>query len=248
MTLKNSGRRILLALTVIMAFIGVLFVLKEQILGFLGERLVRDDRKDWRPGEFIVVLMGDLTSSRAYAGYETWRVDPNQTIVVMEENKFGFFKSGMMPPPSAAHQRYFESQGIPSSKIKVIDTCAVDSTLDEAQCFFDYLEKNNLSPKRLTLVTSFYHSSRAYWIFSHVFHKIGKKDVYLSMLPAPALDSRQGEGRALPQPFPNHLWWQREDLFLAVFNEYLKWTYWQIKGLPPTIKEAVNTASTPSPP
>ena len=65
------------------------------------------------------------------------------------------------------------------------------------------------------------------------------------MLPAQALDLNKNETNpsAAPKFVPNHLWWQREDLFIAVFNEYLKWTYWQIKGLPPTMVEAVETTS-----
>ena len=238
-------RRLVTSAVLVASLLFVLYGGRSLLQSLLVELLVHDDLQEWKAGPYLVVLMGDLTSSRAHAAYELWKLDPEQTIVLMEENKFGFIKQGLMPPPSEVHKAYFLKSGVPPANLRVIDNCGVDSTLDEARCFFGFLSKQGPLPERVTLVTSFYHSARAYWIFSHIFHKIGKTKTQLAMVAAPALASIDGKdtdsAASKPKTVPLEQWWQREDLFIAVFNEYLKWTYWKIKGLPPTIEKSLDS-------
>jgi hypothetical protein len=152
---------------------------------------------------------------------------------MMEEKRRGFVKDGLMLPPSSMHQMFFEKSGVPREKILVLTDCAVDSTLDEARCYFEFLKTQAEAPKRVTLVTSFYHSSRAFWIFDHIFHVAGNSPVKLQMIAAGALAEPSDGGDTHHEALAaNQDWWQREDLFLSVFSEYLKWTYWFFKGLP----------------
>ena len=60
--------------------------------------------------------------------------------------------------------------------------------------------------KKVILVTSWYHSSRAEWIFKKV-NSFG-----LEIISA-------------PNEIPKN-WWRHEESFLRVFNEYLKWIYY----------------------
>lgn len=231
---KRKGKYRFYKIVVIVALSSLLFFFRFDLLSYIGVWLVHDDSERLQTGKYIVVLMGDLTSSRGYAAFQVWQRNTEQTIVVMEEHRFGFIKLGLMPTPSSIHKRYFEMLGVPTNKILVINNCDVDSTLDEAVCFYRFAMKEKPIDTKVTIVTSFYHSSRAFWIFSHIFHKIGKSSIQLNMVPAPALDKEVTNGQT--PAIAHHLWWQREDLFLAVFNEYLKWLYWTIKGLPRTIE------------
>lgn len=221
------------------AVIVALIILKrDSLLGSVGELLVKSDRDHWQAGDYIVVLMGDLTGSRAKTAFDLWRANQNQTILMMEEKKYGFVKMGLMMPPSAIHRAFFEKSGVPADKLLSLNHCAVDSTLDEATCFYRFLQQKAPQVSRVSLVTSFYHTSRASWIFEHVFKKLGKTSVELQMIDARALDVPPPTPESVTAdetPRPDRLWWKREDLFLAVFNEYLKWTYWSIKGLPETM-------------
>lgn len=224
--------------------IGLIILKRDSLLGLVGEILVKSDRERWQPGDYIVVLMGDLSGSRAQAALDLWKQNQSQSIVMMEENRSGFVNQGLMPPPSALHRAFFEKNGVPSGKLVSLNHCSVDSTLDEATCFYHFLQGQPQQPHRVSLVTSFYHTSRASWIFQHVFYKLGKSSVVLQMIDARAIDAappprdpatHSATDPAADAPRQDHLWWKREDLFIAVFNEYLKWTYWQLKGLPTSL-------------
>jgi uncharacterized SAM-binding protein YcdF (DUF218 family) len=66
------------------------------------------------------------------------------------------------------------------------------------------------------VVTDWYHSSRAGWLFEKIF---ADTKVGIRMVSAATEDPVKGVKQ----------WWRDEEMFLHVFEEYLKWTYWRIK-------------------
>ncbi|MEC8624128.1 MAG: ElyC/SanA/YdcF family protein [Bdellovibrionota bacterium] len=80
------------------------------------------------------------------------------------------------------------------------------STFDEAKVLLLAIKERFPNAKKVILVTSWYHSSRAEWIFKKV-NSFGIEII------------------SVPNEMPKN-WWEKEAAFLSVFNEYLKWVYY----------------------
>ena len=156
--------------------------------------------------------MGDTMGNRAMTAHKTVAVYPKAKVLLAKSEAGEFEKSGIIEPNADQHKQYLIRQGIPESQIEII-SCGATSTFEEADCLKSYLQNNNENSRMISLllVTHWYHSFRALWLFNRVFDGSNTK-IFMN---------------------PTHIekdqlknWWKYEDSFLAVYTEYLKVVYW----------------------
>lgn len=185
------------------------------LLPYAATNLIHDDQP-YPASDAIVLLMGDVTAARANTALELYKANAARQILFCEEAPSDYELEQVRPSAAQVTKAYLEKKSVPSSALTVVDGCAVTSTKEEALCIRSYLAKTGkLQPgSKLLIVTSWYHTSRALWLFKSNFQGSG---VSLAMAQAPI-------------PGVNPLtWWRQEFSVLAVFNEYLKWIYWLAK-------------------
>lgn len=175
----------------------------------LGLLLERDDELAATPVPALV-LMGDQTAGRAKKTFELYEQGKISRIVVAETVANEFVEHDLQVPTWQTHVAMFKTWGVPDHKIDVMTDCKASSTLEEAECLQDYWRASGLTAKPV-IVTSWYHTSRAGWLFEQVFPD------NVIMVSAPL----EGMG-------PD-AWWLSEYSFIQVYNELLKWLYWLIR-------------------
>lgn len=195
------------------SFIGLLY--REEILSIPAFFLVRNDTPPTVPN-YIILLMGDNSGRRAKEAFNFWQENPQTQIIFMKEKPEGFVAMGLTKGRDELHTEYLLQKGVPSSKIVNILECQTTSTFDEARCLKNFLQSASTKPENIVVVTEWYHSARAGWLFEKVF---ANTHVAIHMRPAATDDPVKGVMH----------WWKDEEMFLRVFEEYLKWTYWRIK-------------------
>lgn len=209
-------RRRLLQIAVVLAVVSLLWEYRLVPLRAIAYNLVRDDQP--LPADDgtsdIFLLMGDQTPGRADAALAALQRGLGHRIILAEAEPSGFQNIGVAPGFARVHADYYARRGLADEALVVIPGCSNGSTLAEARCFLEFLQQSaDQLPKRIVVVTSWYHSSRAGWLFEHVMKPAGiRVDVVAASTP-----------ESNPQ-----FWWRSEASFLAVFSEYLKWTYWLI--------------------
>ena len=178
-----------------------------------GTLLIRNDQPE--PGApYIVALMGDESPTRASMALAMLKADEHAKLLFGRERPAGFVKQGLKTSDADLYSRYLVENGVPPERLIIISDCDSTSTVDEAQCILRYLRAFGPLPVRLPIVTSWYHTSRAGWLFENIWRETGTK---IEMAPA------------LPEDFDPKDWWQEEDSLIAVQNEYVKWIYWVLK-------------------
>jgi uncharacterized SAM-binding protein YcdF (DUF218 family) len=162
----------------------------------------------------IVVLSGSATfRERARHAAALFNEGRAARIVLTND----YLKSSWSPEEQRNPYYYERSldelhrAGVPDEKIAVI-MAPITGTYDEADRLKEYSETNELGS--LLIVTSAYHSRRAFWTFRRVFRGSGKS---IGIDPAePGLES---PGAAT--------WWLHRLGWQMVPNEYLKmFFYW----------------------
>ena len=162
----------------------------------------------------IVVLSGSATfRERARHAATLYNEGRAPRIVLTNDH----LKSGWSPEEQRNPYYYERSRdelrraGVPLEKIAVI-MVPITSTYDEAVLVKEYSEANHLST--LLVVTSAYHSRRAFWTFRRVFQGTGKS---IGIDPAaPGLETP-----------PAGTWWLHRMGWQMVPNEYVKmFFYW----------------------
>jgi len=107
-------------------------------------------------------------------------------------------------------QRAIEAMGVPEKSFKLIGN-GVASTYDEAVATKEFLKKNGY--KSILLVTSKWHSKRAYLTFKSVLNKKGN-GITITIIPS-SYDN-----------FDPELWWKKEEDAESVFREYVRLIYY----------------------
>lgn len=172
-----------------------------------AELIYREDQSS--SADAIIILMGSV-KDRTQRAAELWKSGVAPKIVFVEAEKT-LSIPGIRPPDGEATFLYLRALGVPEEAIIFDREADITSTVEEAEAVLATVSRQLPGAKRLILSTSWYHSSRALWIFERV-----NKGAF-----SYTIDSR-------PAPRPPS-WYQREQDFLSVFNEYLKWTYYLSK-------------------
>jgi uncharacterized SAM-binding protein YcdF (DUF218 family) len=196
-------------LTVLVILAAVAYVARHQLLQVAGDVLVRND-VGAAPTTYAIVLMGDPTGTRADTALAVYRDHRAQKVVAAMPRRMGWVKRGIIDNEPEVIARYFAAQGVPAGDFIILDQCDAVSTYDEAVCMRDYLQKIG-NVDRMLVVTSWYHSSRAGWLFGRVL-----APVQVDVVPAISPDNQ-------PQEY-----WKHRDLTLEVVEEYMKWAYWRL--------------------
>ena len=162
----------------------------------------------------IVVMSGSATfRERARHAAALYKEGRAPRIVLTND----YLKSSWSPEEQRNPYYYERSldelshAGVPMEKIAVI-MVPITGTYDEAVLVKEYSEANHLSS--LLVVTSAYHSRRAFWTFRRVFRGTGKS---IGIDPA---------GPGLETPLAG-TWWLHRMGWQMVPNEYVKmFFYW----------------------
>ena len=170
--------------------------------------LVRNDDPD-KGADAIVLLMGDVPLRTRHAA-RLYREGYAPIIVFSRTRSNEMIDMGSRKNDGAASLDYLLRLGVPREAIVYLDFARIGSTRDEAAVTLEYLGKHHKGLKRFIIVTHWFHTSRAGWIFER-------------------LDRDQFTIQTSPAESPRHsptTWYQHEKAVLAVYTEYLKWLYY----------------------
>jgi uncharacterized SAM-binding protein YcdF (DUF218 family) len=146
---------------------------------------------------------------RANEAIALYRAGKVKKIVFAQVERSGWVGLGLQKDNTQVHYEYLRQQGVPDDAINVLRGCIVTSTYDEARCLRDYLA-NAQPAQAVTVVTSWFHTSRSAWTFRRVFAGSG---VAVHMAAATSDVSSPST------------WWEHEQAFLDTFAETLKWPF-----------------------
>ncbi len=172
--------------------------------------LVENDQPS-KGGDGIILLMGDAVDRAPHAA-DLLKTGYGKYIVFVETETDEMMKHGIKPREGQLVYAYLTRVlKVPADKIVFDREARVTSTQEEARALLKILDAHDL--RKNVLTTSWYHSSRAAWIFRKVMAENVPKDLSVKSFPSP-----------LPMK-----WYEREKDFLNVYMEYLKWAYYYIR-------------------
>ena len=171
--------------------------------------LVADDNP--QKADAIILLMGGVVSRGEHAaGLFHKGVAGRLIFAHTKETKSQ--KMGFSTNDGKATDTLLRLRKVPQENIVYLDSLRVSSTREEALALLSYVKENLPRAKHLVIVTDWYHSQRARWIFE----RVNQGAFELSLSPAMTNESRP------------EVWYKFEGAFLATFTEYLKWLYYLI--------------------
>jgi uncharacterized SAM-binding protein YcdF (DUF218 family) len=216
---RRFGKNLLLplALAVALPLGGAAAVWHTELADLPATLLIRDDRPAPPAAEYIVLLMGDDRAPlRASTACKAYKDHLGAHILIAAEKTVGFVRLGLQTNVDDATVKYLELCGVPSADISLLRSCATDSTADEARCVATHFRMHGKAD-RIVVITSWYHTSRAGYLFGRAMAPLG---VEVDMLPAIG-----------PESHP-HLWWKEKFVVISMVYEYIKWSYWLVRGDP----------------
>lgn len=175
-------------------------------LPYVGEALVQDDQP--KMGADMILLMMGAPAERAPKALKLYRDGYAPAIGFVRPEDFEVNRIADVPNEGVIVDRFLKSNEVPDHARKFFFDSQVTSTWEEVEMLLKQVEALNPRPRRVIVVTSWYHTKRVAWVFN----KLKPAELFVEMAPA-------GESNAAT-------WWQKEDTFLPVFNEYLKWGYY----------------------
>lgn len=160
-----------------------------------------------------------LGGSRAYLertklAAELYKKGVAPKIFVVNDGVFGGWNQEEKKnlPFYELSRRELVSNGVPNEAIEVLSENVTGTDWEAKLCAKVVREKQI---KSLLLVTSAYHSYRAFWTFERIFSG-EKEDIILGVVHAELDDEK----------FPTFLWWLSSKNLQNVFGEYLKFIYY----------------------
>lgn len=166
----------------------------------------------------IVPLMGGLPD-RSLEAAAVFRETKQATVLFVApiDPEKHFMDSLAIPTSSSAEQfrKVMIQLGVPPQKVAYLRGPAT-STMDEADKVAAYL-RANAQVKRVVIVTSSFHSRRAFRIFRDRFEKAGVR-ITINVSPSRYTD------------FNPVIWWRRKNDASFVITEWLKIMYYVLIG------------------
>jgi len=201
----------LLVLSILIFFFFVLSI-SSYLLRQLGNFLIYEQNP--QKADVIVVLNGRDTE-RSLSAVDLYKKGYANLIVLAQGSKQPgsdeFWKRVVNNfDGKIFFQRAIEAMGVPEKSFKLIGN-GVASTYDEAVATKEFLKKNGY--KSILLVTSKWHSKRAYLTFKSVLNKKGN-GITITIIPS-SYDN-----------FDPELWWKKEEDTESVFREYVRLIYY----------------------
>ena len=175
-------------------------------LPLIGEALVEDDSP--KLGADIILIMMGAPAERAPKALKLFKDGYAPLLGFVRPEDFEVNRITDAPNEGDIVDRFLKINGVPDHARKFYFDSAVTSTWDEVAVLLKHVEALNPRPRRIIVVTSWYHSKRVSWVFE----RLKPAELFVELSPV-------GESDAAT-------WWQTEKTFLPVFNEYLKWLYY----------------------
>lgn len=209
-------RKVGIAAVIFIVALALLWLARGPLLQCIGEGLsVESVLSDERDG--AIVLMGSI-DDRSQAAAQLYHRKKVRRILLATPELTDLARAGLIPDEAQLTAKLLEFYGVPGDAIKILvvpGTSPNTSTREEAVFFRQALAADPSLGSSFYVVTSWYHSRRARWIFERV---LAGTDIEMSFVAAP-------NERSSPKN-----WWMSEQGFLAVFNEYLKWLHSMCHG------------------
>jgi uncharacterized SAM-binding protein YcdF (DUF218 family) len=213
--MKLFRRRRTAGLVAIGIFLLAVWISPALLLRPMAWCIYRHDHPD-KNADAVLLLMGEpavrpVAAARAlHAGYA------NKLIFVTPQSS-PLEDEGFIPSEEQITMQVLGRQKRPLDQIiKVEEYGRATSTADEALAMARYLREHPGTFRRIVVVTSWPHSSRAGWILEKVLSGL---DVTIEILPIDRI------------PFSRDDWWRSERGLLFVFEEYIKYARYYIKYL-----------------
>lgn len=171
--------------------------------------------KELESADALVVLSGSAVYvERTHLAAQMFKEGRTAKIILTNDNQYGGWSNAQQRNPFFVERAREELEGsdIPSESIETLPQ-TVSSTYEEARLLREHASAHGL--RSLLVVTSAYHSRRAWWTFCHVFKGSG---IEVGMVIVPP-------GQQTPMPAS---WWLRPRGWSMVAGEYLKLIYYWI--------------------
>jgi uncharacterized SAM-binding protein YcdF (DUF218 family) len=210
-TSRRSVRRFSILAAALASLFAAAYFTRTFLLSLPAQILVRDD-EPIKGADAIVILSGDI-ATRLPKAAALWRDGYAPRIVFCKVENYYLHALGItVNETDVTYDRLIKDYGVPGKDVDYVLGRPVTSTREEAQTLLKHFAATYPEAKRVIVVTTWSHSSRAGWIFDKTWAGMPKVEVVPSFAT----------------PDDARLWWRKEDAFLQVFNEYLKWIFYRI--------------------
>lgn len=156
------------------------------------------------------ILMGSVPD-RTVKAYELLHEGRTSRLVFVQDQKDALEELGYAFNGGTATRDYLARLGADPAQVEYLEGKAHTSTREEAETLVALAHERGW--RHVAVVTSWYHTARAAWIFK----RIAPHGLSISTVAAMSEDNRPED------------WWRHERAFLSVYNEYLKWVYYLVK-------------------
>lgn len=182
----------------------VMFVAREQILiAFAQSFRVNDPAQS----DAIVLLLGGLDHRPKFAAkLYNQKLAP---IILMGQTGYNTYLQGTETDLTL---KFLIQFGVPRDRIVVFEGGQVNSTRDEAMRCRDYAVQHEL--KKITLVTTAFHTARARWIFQKVFRGTNV-EIHTAAVDEPRFNEKN--------------WFRSEEGLIYYFEETIKTIIYHLK-------------------
>ena len=171
----------------------------------LAGALVQEVRPCPPTVEAVLLLMGD-PRLRPRVAADFLRSHPEATLLLARPEDDDAAAFHLVPNEADLTVQLLTAYGMDRGRIQVVDG-ATRTTKDEAKTLRDAVVQRSPRPSQVALVTSWFHTRRALWIFSRAFAATG-----IELCTVPATSASDSPER----------WWQDDRGMVAVFSEWVK--------------------------
>jgi uncharacterized SAM-binding protein YcdF (DUF218 family) len=195
--------------------LGVLLLLCWSVLAWLAARALVVNA-DLQHADVIVVLGGSSTYvERTRTAAQLFREGRAPKVILTNDGQQGAWSSAQQRNPYSFERAAEELQraGVPADRIEVLPQL-VSSTYEESAMLREWATARKL--RSVLVVTSAYHSRRAWWTLRRVFQG---SNVEIGLAATPA-------GQQTPSPVA---WWLHSRGWSLVAVEYIKMIYYHVR-------------------
>ena len=184
----------------------LLYLARAPLLTCVAELLIV---RDAPAASGLLFLLNGAENVRPPHAARLWRRGVAPRVAIAREYSPESVRAGLYPNRTDVAVGMLRRHGVPDSAIVVLPfPGGVTSTQDEGRALRAYLERH--PARRVTVVTSDYHTARARWTIRQELRGLGV-EVRMAAAPEPGFGPRD--------------WWRSEEGLILYLEEYLKWAH-----------------------
>jgi uncharacterized SAM-binding protein YcdF (DUF218 family) len=207
---KHTLRTILAAGVILLLLVILAFTFRSQILTGIADYLIINNKLQQADAIF---LLNSEFNTRPFRAAELYKQGQAPVIIIARSENTPVVDLGLVPNDTDISVGVMEALGVPPGRIIVLSVPGgVTSTFEEAVALREYIKANPIH--RIILVTSAFHTRRAWWIFDRT---LAGLPVMLEMAAVPYAG------------FDRANWWKNENGLTTLNNEYVKLVYYLFK-------------------